>query len=113
MEPSDLEEAVLRGRDLVDDLLREADEMAESTAAGPDDEHDIEGSSIGFERARVAALLTRAEESLEQLEAAVGRRRSGKWRTCRRCSTAIGEERLEALPATELCIGCAASRPTT
>jgi RNA polymerase-binding transcription factor DksA len=111
MDRVELEEAVRRARDLVTDLRHEAGAIAESTAAGPDDEHDVEGSSIGFERRRVAALLSQVEASLLGLEAALARQLSGEYGICGSCHKTIDPERLAALPTAELCIDCARSRP--
>ena len=55
---------------LIIDLKLELAAIAESTAAGPDDEHDAEGSTVAYERARVQALLALAERRAGQLEEA-------------------------------------------
>jgi len=45
----------------IEELTREFDSIVESAALeAPDDEHDPEGSTIGFERAQVAALIDQA-----------------------------------------------------
>jgi DnaK suppressor protein len=90
------------------DLRQELADIAESTASGPDDEHDAEGSTIGFERARVAALLTRTERRVADLELAVERIRAGAYQRCEQCGSDIAAERLDALPATRRCVTCAA-----
>ena len=80
--------------------------VAASEGANADDEHDPEGSTIAFERARVDALLARARVDLGQLEQ-VGRRiDDGSYWTCTACGGPIAPERLEARPATATCIGC-------
>jgi DnaK suppressor protein len=89
------------------DLKRELIGIAESTAEVPDDEHDAEGSTVGYERARVAALLALAERELFELEAARGRVATGTYQCCQRCGAEIPAERLAALPATRICFGCA------
>ena len=76
----------------------------------PDDEHDIEGSSVGFERARVTALLAHAQTRLAALESAQARRQDGTFGVCASCGGAIGAERLAALPETERCVSCAGRR---
>jgi DnaK suppressor protein len=89
---------------VIGDLRDELESIAESTAAGPDDEHDAEGSTIAYERARIQALLAHAERAAAQIEAAEGYR--GR-RRCQRCGQPIPEERLLALPATATCVACA------
>ena len=73
----------------------------------PDDEHDVEGSSVGFERARVTALLESATANLVALDAASERIGAGTFGKCEVCGAAVGEERLSAMPATRRCIVCA------
>jgi DnaK suppressor protein len=104
---SDLVEA-LRS---VADLRRELDGIVDATGLVPDDEHDAEGSTIGFERARVAALLARSERRVADLEAALVRLLAGSYPDCERCGGEIGAERLEALPATTICVSCAGPGP--
>lgn len=96
-------------RQLVEDLRAELEGIFVAQEADPpDDEHDVEGSSVGFERARVTALLRAAESHLAALESARQRASSGAYGTCERCGRPIGDARLEALPATTVCVGCAA-----
>ena len=93
---------------LVDDLRRELDGIITAQEADPpDDEHDVEGSSVGFERARVTALLASAESTLSELRAADERLQSGDYGRCEVCGVAIGEDRLAAMPTTRRCVTCA------
>jgi DnaK suppressor protein len=96
-----------RAEALVRDLNTELAAIAESTAGIPDDEHDAEGSTVGYERARVTALLTRTRATLAALEAASERVAAGTYRRCVRCGAEIPPERLEALAATQICLPCA------
>ncbi len=93
---------------LVADLERDLAAIAESTSDGPDDEHDAEGSTVGYERARVSALLDRASRAAAELSAGLERLEAGKFGRCERCGGEINPSRLEALPAARLCIACAA-----
>jgi DnaK suppressor protein len=97
-------------RNALVDLRRELAAVAESTALVPDDEHDAEGSTVGFERARVIALIGWAEERVVHLQAAAARLAAGTYRQCGDCGGDIGAERLEALPATQVCVPCARLR---
>jgi len=93
---------------LVEDLRGElAGILVEQEANPPDDEHDIEGASVGYERARVTALLAEAEARLDELDEAGTRLAEGTHGRCEGCGNPIGEERLVALPATRRCIVCA------
>jgi RNA polymerase-binding transcription factor DksA len=98
---------LIAAREGVADLRRELDAVVDSTVLGPDDEHDAEGSTIGFERARVSALLTVGERRVADLEEALTRIRAGTYHRCQVCGRDIGVERLETLPATRLCVVCA------
>jgi RNA polymerase-binding transcription factor DksA len=94
----------------ITDLEAELAAIAESTAQVPDDEHDAEGSTVGYERARVTALLVTARSHLAELERAIGRIQRGEEGHCANCGAPIGDERRAALPATQLCLACAAPR---
>ena len=94
---------------LVDDLRGELDGIITAQEADPpDDEHDVEGSSVGFERARVTALLASAEAHLAELRAADERLAAGEYGRCEVCGREIGEDRLAAMPTTRRCVTCAA-----
>ena len=66
--------------------------------ANLDDEHDPEGSTIGFERAQVAALIDQARSRLRELERALRRLSDGTYGACEHCGNPIGLERLQARP---------------
>ena len=74
-----------------------------------DDEHDAEGATIGYERARLRSLLARAEAEVRELQEAVGRLAHGDYGRCTACGGEIPGERLAALPATPVCLPCAAA----
>lgn len=75
-----------------------------------DDEHDPEGSTIAFERAKVVGLAKDAENEIRELDEALVRLREGVYGICERCGTAIADVRLEALVAARRCIDCARRR---
>lgn len=85
--------------------------MEVAAMAPPDDEHDPEGSTVGFERARVIALVEGARTRLADLDRAADRLRDGTFGRCRHCGAAIPTERLLARPAAGTCIGCASAPP--
>lgn len=73
----------------------------------PDDEHDPEGSTIGFERALVIDLLSQAQSDVADLDDALDRLGRGAYGTCGRCGAPIPPERLAAQPTTLSCLACA------
>lgn len=81
--------------------------VEQQVEVAPDDEHDAEGSTIGFERARVTALLGHARRVLADLETAQRRMVAGDYGRCTGCGQPIPEERLAAMPTATTCVGCA------
>jgi DnaK suppressor protein len=92
---------------VVDDLRAELAAIEESTAQSPDDEHDAEGSTVGYERARVGALLRAVQAVLDRLDDALVREREGRYGSCATCGKEIPAERLLALPGVQRCAACA------
>ena len=82
--------------------------VASSEAANLDDEHDPEGSTVGFERAQLAAMLDGTRARLDDLDRAAERIRLGTYGRCDRCGDPIPAARLEAQPSTRTCVACAA-----
>jgi DnaK suppressor protein len=100
---------------LVEDLRQELAGIVLAAAGdAPDDEHDVEGSSIGFERARVTALLAATEQRQAALSRALVAAVNGVEIRCATCGEAIDPERLSALPGTTICVACASrgARPS-
>ena len=87
----------------VDAVIEAASDVA------TDDEHDPEGATIAFERARVAALVDQARTHLADLDEALQRLESGSYGRCESCEADIGAERLAARPVARTCINCARS----
>jgi RNA polymerase-binding transcription factor DksA len=75
-------------------------------AAHSDDEHDPEGSTLAFERARISTLLGQDRAYLEEIERAQGRLADGTYGTCEHCGAAIPPERLAARPVARVCVQC-------
>ena len=106
---SSLEEQRTRADGRIAALTRELDEIVESAQlANVDDEHDPDGSTIAYERAKVQALLDAARDDLDAIDGALQRADDATYGTCLSCGRPIGEERLDVLPATTTCIDCAA-----
>jgi RNA polymerase-binding transcription factor DksA len=83
-------------------------ELAEQQALTThDDEHDPEGVTIAYQRAQLHGLLAGARAELADINRARERLAAGHYGMCVRCGAPISEQRLDALPATSHCIGCA------
>ena len=89
-------------------LTRDFDRIVDaSLMVGNDDEHDPEGTTIAFERAQVAALLSDAQRELSDIDRALERLRDGTYGVCAHCGKPIAPERLAARPSAAMCIDCA------
>ena len=60
-----------------------------------------------FEQEVTLSLLENEENQLLEITNALERIRQGKFGTCERCGRAISAERLDAVPYTRYCAGCA------
>jgi RNA polymerase-binding transcription factor DksA len=90
------------------DLASDFDAIVDAvTDVATDDEHDPEGHTIAWERQQLAALLAEAQGALAGIEAAEQRLAGGRYGRCTNCDRPIAVERLDALPATPTCLGCA------
>ena len=95
----------------MEELRHQFDAIVESASlAVPDDEHDPEGSTLGFERAQTAALIGQARDHLVELDRALERLAAGSYGRCERCGEPIAPERLQARPDARTCIRCAGRR---
>jgi RNA polymerase-binding transcription factor len=106
--PQDLLDAEKRGAVAhIEALTAEFDDIVAGTTDGnSDDEHDPEGSTLAFERARVSALLSQERAYLAELERAGQRVADGTYGVCTRCGAALPHERLAARPAARTCVQC-------
>ncbi|ADP78662.1 TraR/DksA family transcriptional regulator [Pseudofrankia inefficax] len=84
--------------------------LLDDSYVNTDDEHDIEGTSIPFEREQVRATLREATTRLAEIDAALARLAAGRFGSCETCGGPIEPGRLDARPWVRSCIGCA-SRP--
>ena len=84
--------------------------MEAAALSPPDDEHDPEGSTVGFERALVIDLLTQAEADVVALDVALGDLDAGVYGSCDACGRPIPGERLAAHPTARHCVACAQAR---
>jgi DnaK suppressor protein len=92
-------------------LRRDVEAIVESAKGGAtDDEHDVEGATIAFERAQAMALLDETRAQIESLDQALSRVAAGTYGRCESCGEPIAPERLAARPAATTCIRCASRR---
>jgi DnaK suppressor protein len=91
-------------------LEAELDDIMSGGHENGDDEHDPEGSTIAFERARTISLLERARLHLDHIEQALARVADGTYGACTRCGGEISAQRLAARPEAATCIGCASGK---
>ncbi len=95
-------------RDRAAGLRRQIDHIvAEARLSPPDDEHDPDGATVGFERAQLSHLLRDAERHLVAIDAAVTRLAAGDGDRCVGCGGSIGSERRRARPVSDRCVRCA------
>ena len=85
------------------------EEAASDVGAG-EDEGGSEGDLTRFERDRIRARIAEEKLFLEVIDAAEARTHERNWKNCTKCGNPIGDDRLDALPATELCVTCKANR---
>jgi len=62
------------------------------------------------ERVNLLTMVKSLRDTLREVDAALDRMETGTYGRCQKCGKPIAEERLEALPATRLCIACKRAR---
>ncbi|MGH9277224.1 MAG: TraR/DksA C4-type zinc finger protein [Acidimicrobiales bacterium] len=68
------------------------------------DQHEADVGTETFEREKDMSILEEVEAELAEIDHALERIGDGTYGTCEACGRPIGEERLEAMPATRLCL---------
>jgi DnaK suppressor protein len=68
------------------------------------DQHPGDIGTETFEREKDLSILEQVEAELADVEHALRRLDEGTYGTCEACGNPIGEERLEAMPATRFCV---------
>jgi RNA polymerase-binding transcription factor DksA len=74
------------------------------------DEGFADSGQVTAERGEVQALAQSLRDTLQDVDAALGKIDSGAYGLCESCGSEIAEARLEAMPAARLCITCASKR---
>jgi RNA polymerase-binding transcription factor DksA len=68
------------------------------------DQHQADVGTETFEREKDLSILENVEAELADIEHALQRISDGTYGTCEACGRPINEERLDAMPATRLCL---------
>jgi RNA polymerase-binding protein DksA len=91
-------------------LEEEREQLRSQLAEHTDVEHDdnfADSGQVAAEQGENRALVSQLEETLAEVERALAKLDEGAYGRCESCGKAIGEARLEAMPATRYCIDCA------
>jgi RNA polymerase-binding transcription factor DksA len=101
-----LEEERTRLQGIREGIQREQDDAI--SEAGNElssfDQHPGDSGTETFEMEKNVSLLEQVDDELLEVEAAVQRLERGTYGTCQVCGRPIGDERLEAIPATRFCV---------
>ncbi|HEY5891556.1 MAG TPA: TraR/DksA family transcriptional regulator [Acidimicrobiia bacterium] len=92
-------------------LVHQLDELGASESGDLRPDIDFGGSfadaaSVTAERTEVIGLVDSIKAQLNDVDAALGRLADGSYGTCARCGAEIAQERLDARPASILCVDC-------
>ena len=89
-----------------DGLQRDQDEATSDTGGelSSFDQHPGDSGTETFEMAKNVSLLEQVEDELREVDVAVERLDRGTYGRCQACGRPIGDERLEAMPATRFCV---------
>lgn len=94
------------------ELETERDQLAEQVATidplskkgDAFDENFADSGQVAAEQGENRVLYDQLKKELDDVEAALSRLDDGSYGTCQECGNAIGEARLEAMPAARYCI---------
>jgi DnaK suppressor protein len=89
---------------LHDDNRETIEEELGEISGGGTDNHLADTASATYDRELDEGLEEGAQQTLDEIEAALGRIADGSYGTCEVCGEPIGAERLSAIPWARLCI---------
>ncbi|HQA56255.1 MAG TPA: TraR/DksA C4-type zinc finger protein [Acetivibrio sp.] len=98
---------MMKAHDVSEQNMEAADELSNY------DNHPAELGTAVFQAEMNNTLKVHEEHLLKEVNDALTRIDKGDYGKCELCSKDIGEERLEALPYTRLCIDCESSKEIT
>jgi RNA polymerase-binding transcription factor DksA len=90
--------------DFVNEGLNSESEEESLAELSSVDQHQADVGTETFEREKDLSILEQVEAELADVEHALRRLDDGTFGLCEACGRPIGEERLEALPATRFCL---------
>ena len=101
-----LEEERTRLQGIRDGLQREQEETTSETGGELSnvDQHPGDSGTETFEMEKNVSLQEQVDDELQEIEAAFQRLERSTYGTCQACGRPIGDERLEAMPATRFCV---------
>ena len=101
-----LEEERTRLQGIRDDLQREQEESTSDTSGELSnfDQHPGDSGTETFEMEKNVSLREQVEYELTEIDVAFQRLERGDYGKCQACGRPIGDARLEAMPATRLCV---------
>jgi RNA polymerase-binding transcription factor DksA len=89
------------------ELLDQLAELGVGGEAIAFDENFADSGQVAAEQGETRVLVNQLQDSLNDVQRALAKLDEGTYGTCERCGSAIGDARLEAMPATRWCIACA------
>ena len=99
--------STLRGQ-LEDERTRLQGQIAALTVGSDDapsyDENFADSGQVAAEQGETKALLNQFQDQLDEVDHALSKFDEGTFGLCEVCGKAIGDARLEAMPATRFCI---------
>jgi RNA polymerase-binding transcription factor DksA len=87
-----------------DEHLTDESERESFAELSGSDQHQADIGTETFEREKDMSILENVEAELADIEHALGRLNDGTYGRCEACGRPIADERLEAMPATRLCL---------
>jgi DnaK suppressor protein len=99
-----LEEERSRLEGVRDGLLRDETDADADAELSNVDQHPGDLGTETFEHEKNQSVLEQVSDELFQIEAAFQRLEDGTYGTCQACGKPIGNERLDAMPATRFCV---------
>jgi RNA polymerase-binding transcription factor DksA len=79
-------------------------EQVDAIAASSFDENFADSGQVAAEQGEAKTLAGNLQDQLDDVDAALSKLDDGTYGQCEKCQKAIGDARLEAMPATRFCI---------
>ena len=86
------------------DTIRGEDQRESLEELSSYDQHQADVATETFDREKDLSILDSVEGELADIEHALQRIDAGTYGTCEACGKPIGDDRLEAMPATRYCL---------